>query len=148
SPPPRPRARAACSRPSGSRSTPDAVDGAAGGLPRVVRGARAERGLVRDDARVAADGLRAACMPEEVRVVALLPDEDQVRSGHVLGDKRAPVGRAREGVRRDAVPPGVVLVGVVGPELLVLEQLLLVEDGAAWFPGFHAPKGTRMGEEA
>ena len=78
----------------------DAVHRPAGGLPGVVRGARPERPLVGDDARVAPDLLRALGVAEEVRVVPLLPDEDQVRGGHELGDERAAGGRTGNGRSR------------------------------------------------
>ena len=86
----------------------DAVYGPAGGFPGVVRGARPETGLVLDDARVPADLLRALGVAQQVRVVALLPDEDQMRRGHELGDEVAPVRRARERIGRDAVPARMV----------------------------------------
>src|SRR5687768_9552658 len=117
------------------------VDGPAGGLPRVVRRARAEAPLVGDDPRVAADLLRTLCVPEQVRVVALLPDEDQVRRRHVVGDVRAADGRAGERVGADAVPAGAIVVGVVLPELaLLLEQLVLEEEAAG-----SGLKRTRLG---
>ena len=87
----------------------DAVDGPARGFPRVVRRAGAERGLVRHDARIAPDLLRTPGVTQQVRVVALLPDEDQVRGRHELGDERAALGGARERIGRDAEPPAVVL---------------------------------------
>ena len=116
-------ATAASSRPGRPRQAGrlDAVDRTAGRLPQVVRGARAERGLVLDDARVAADLLRPLGVAEQVRVVALLPDEDEVRGGHELGDEGAAGGGTRERVGADAEPAGVVGAGVVGPELLLLE---------------------------
>src|SRR5512145_349817 len=72
-----------------------AVHRAAGGLPGVVRRARAEGALVLDDARVATDLLRPLGVPEEIRVVALGPDEDQVDGGHEVRHERAPGGGAR-----------------------------------------------------
>ena len=57
---------------------PNAVHGPAGGLPGVVRGARAERLLVRDDARVAADLHRA------------------LRRARAGSGRRAPPRRARD----------------------------------------------------
>src|SRR5215213_126682 len=68
---------------------PDAVDGPAGRLPRVVGRARTERRFVRLDARVTADFLRALRMMEEVRIVALLPDEYEMRGSHEVGNERA-----------------------------------------------------------
>ena len=55
---------------------------AAGRLPRVVRRARPEAGVVGDDPRVASDLHRARGVAEQVRVVALLPDEHEMRRGH------------------------------------------------------------------
>ena len=83
----------------------DAWTGLPGGLPRVVRGARPEAVLVRDDARVAADLLRALRVPEQVRVVALLPDEDEMRGGHEVGDERAALaGHGNGSVRTQNQP--------------------------------------------
>ncbi len=58
-------------------------------------------------------------MAQEVRIVPLLPDEDEVRCGHELGDERALVGRARKRVRTDAEPPRVVGARIIRPELLL-----------------------------
>src|SRR5581483_1550862 len=137
----RSRARSRSPRPRSDRS-PDAsglaadpVHRTAGGLPGVVRGARAEGRLVDDDARVAADLLGALRVPEQVGVVALLPHEHEVRRRHEAGDKRAPRRRAREGIGAHAVPAGTVAVLVVAPELLVFERRLAGEgDGAALQP--------------
>ena len=83
------------------------------------RSARARR--VRDDPRVAADLDRPLRMPEEVRVVALLPDEHEVRGGHVLGHEGA-ARRPGTGTGRSARDqPSIVIGVVVPPELLVLE---------------------------
>ena len=106
--------------------------GRPGGLPRVVRGARAELRLVDDDARVPPDLLGALGMPEQVRVVAALPDEDEVGRRHEVRDERAALRRARERVGGDAEPAGVVAARVVGPELFLgLEADVLFENGAA-----------------
>ena len=103
---------------SAANESTDAVDGAAGRLPGVVRGARAELPLVRDDPRVAPHVLRALRVPEQVRVVALLPDEDQVRGGHELGDEAAVRRRAGEPVGPHAEPARVV-GRLVEPELVL-----------------------------
>ena len=98
-----------CPRWAGIRARPVGltVDGAPGRLPDVVRGARAERRPVLDHARVPADLLRALRMAQEVRVVALLPDEDQMSGGHELGHVGAARGR-QERVGGHAEPAGVV----------------------------------------
>src|SRR5207237_10528762 len=62
----------------------DAVHRATRRLPRVVRRARPEGRLVRHDARVAPDLFRPARMTKQVRVVALLPHEDEMRGRHEL----------------------------------------------------------------
>lgn len=59
-------------------------------------------------------------MPKEVRVVALLPDEDEMRSGHELRHESAPLGRAGERIRADARPAGMIAGIVVSPELFLL----------------------------
>jgi hypothetical protein len=105
---------------------------AAAGLPGVVRGARAKLALVHHNTRIAADFLRALGVTKQVRVVSLLPHEDEVHGGHVIRDERATGGRTRERVGRDAEPAGVVLAGVVGPELFFFGELgLLVEEDAS-----------------
>src|SRR4029079_9555230 len=89
-------------------------------------------------ARVAADIARAGGVTQEVRVVDLLPDEDQVRRGHELRDEGAAVSRAREWVGPDAEPPVVVAV-VVLPELFFILDDRVVEDG---MPALHPEQGT------
>ena len=59
-------------------------------------------------------------MPEQVRVVSFLPDEDQMRGGHELGHEGTPLGRARERICADARPAGMIAGVVVLPELFVL----------------------------
>src|SRR5581483_808068 len=125
-PPRRPPSPAATSR-TRRGSTTNAVHRPPRRLPRVVRGARAEGGLVRDHARVATDLLRPLGVTEQVRVVALLPDE--IAAGR----------RARKGRRRDAEPARVVLAAVAGPQLLLLGELLVLEEQAARFVQ-HAPR--------
>src|SRR5579864_33350 len=101
----------------------DAVHGSSGRLPRVVRRARPEVEFVRDDARIPSDLFRAAGMTEQIRIVPLLPDEDEMRRRHELGDVGAARRWARERIGAYAVPAGVVAVLVAAPELLVLERL-------------------------
>ena len=93
-------------------------------LPGVVGRARAERWLIGGYAWVAAHFHGALRVPEEVRVVAFLPDEHEVRSGHELGDERAPGGRTRERISADAPPAAVVTSVVLAPELLLLVEVL------------------------
>jgi predicted acylesterase/phospholipase RssA len=97
----------------------DAVNRPTGGFPRVVRGARAEARLVADDPWVSPHFLRALCVPEEVRVVALLPDEHEVCGGHEVGDEGAAFGGAGERIRANAEPAAVLPVVVTLPQLLV-----------------------------
>src|SRR5207302_3234519 len=89
--------------PGGSLAT-NPVHRASRRLPGVVGGIRAESRLVGDDVRIATDLLRALRVPQEVRVVTLLPDEDEMRGGHEVGDEGATRGRARKGVRANAEP--------------------------------------------
>src|SRR5437773_2776844 len=98
-----------------------------GGLPRVIRRARAEVGLVLDDTGAAPDLLGAAGMSQQVGIVTLLPDQNQVRGGHELRDEVTAGSRARERDGGDAVPAGVVRLAALGPQLLfaVLEHLVL-----------------------
>jgi predicted acylesterase/phospholipase RssA len=70
-------------------------------------------------------------MPEEVRVVAYLPHEDEVRSRHEVSDERAPLGRAWEGIRSHAEPSAVITVVVPLPELLVRFEVDIGEHGRA-----------------
>src|SRR3970282_2325391 len=97
----------------------DAVHGAPRRFPRVVGGARTEGALVGDDPGVPAHFLRPLCVPEEVGIVALLPDENEMRGGHEVGDESATRSGARKGIRPDAEPPAVVAALVLTPELLV-----------------------------
>jgi hypothetical protein len=60
-------------------------------------------------------------MAQEVRVVALLPDEDQVRRGHELGDEGAAGRGTRKRVGGHAEPARVVLAALVDPQLLGLD---------------------------
>ena len=69
-------------------------------------------------------------MPEQVRVVALLPDEHEVRRGHELRDEPAPVCRAGKRIGAHAPPAGMVVRVVVEPERLVLVELLVLRDEA------------------
>jgi hypothetical protein len=67
---------------------------------------------------------------EQIRVVALLPDQDQVCRGHEAGDKGAPCRRTREGIGADAEPAGVIGARVVPPELLFLHRLRVRKESA------------------
>src|SRR5262245_27452385 len=68
-------------------------------------------------------------MPEEVGVVALLPDQHEMRGGHEVCDERAALGRAREGIGSDTEPAAVVAVVVTFPKLLLgLEHLVREHD--------------------
>src|SRR5215475_8089767 len=95
-------------RSTGALLAANAVDGPPGGLPRVVRGARAEVGLVGNDPRVAADLHRALGMAEQVRVVALLPDEHEMGGGHEHGHEGAVGRRAGERIGADTEPADVL----------------------------------------
>src|SRR5215831_14620198 len=111
-----------------SRLAAHCVHRAAGGFPRVVRGARAEEGLVADNTRVATDLFRASGVAKEIGVVLLLPDEDQVRRGHELCDELAARRRTGKGIGRDAVPAGVIRLSRLAPELLLeVEECLFLE---------------------
>src|SRR5829696_9654805 len=92
-------------------------------LPRVIRRAGTERPLVVDDRRVATDLLRALRMAEEVRVVAFLPDEDEVHGRHEEGDEIAARRRARKRVGADAEPAGMVGSSLLRPEGLLEDRL-------------------------
>src|SRR5207253_11461328 len=144
SPLPRRRSRTARTRRNALRSTADAVHRPARGLPRVVRGARPVLGDVVDDARVAADVLRALRVVEQVRIVALLPDEDQMRGRHEDRDERAPRRGTREWIGADAAPAFMV-AAILRPELLVLRlQLLLIKQlDASRLQRLHAPRPAK-----
>jgi hypothetical protein len=116
-----------------------------GGLPRIVRGAGAEARLVRDDAWVAADLLRTLCVTKEIRVVALLPHEHEMRSRHELGDEAAPGSGARKRIRAYAVPPFVRRIVVTRPQLFVDVRRDLFDDAGATeaeLLPFHARNGS------
>src|SRR5207245_9014108 len=84
--------------------------------------------------------------PEQVRVVALLPDEHEMRRRHEVRDERAARRRARERIGPDAEPAAVVGAVVVRPELLgLLEELLVLEDEPTGLAslGLHGAKRNR-----
>ena len=89
--------------------------------------ARAERLLVLDDAGIAAHLHRPLGVPEEIGIVALLPDEHEMGGRHVARDERATRSGARERIGADAVPAEIVVGAVVLPELLVLDHVLALE---------------------
>src|SRR5260221_14755100 len=125
----------------------DAVNGPAGGDPRVVRGARPELGAVPGHPWVAADVAGAGRVAQQVRVVERLPDEDQMRRGHELGDERTALRRARKRIRAHAEPAVVPALGVVLPELELAvddNRLLLEED----LPALHREQGSGGGRRA
>jgi hypothetical protein len=66
---------------------------------------------------------------EEIRVVTLLPDEDEVGGGHEDGDEVAAWCGAREGIRPNAEPTLVFDSTVVLPELLVLREPGVDDEG-------------------
>src|SRR5207248_7605066 len=105
----------------------DAVDGPAGRDPRVVRRARAIVGLIADDPRIASDVECARRVLEEVGIVLLLPDEDQVRRGHEVGDERTAVRRARKRISAYAPPAGAIVRVVVECKVLLLDEGLVVD---------------------
>src|ERR671919_659948 len=105
----------------------DAVHGAAGGFPGVVRGARPERRLVLNDSWVAPDLFRALGVPEQVGVVALFPDENEMGGRHKVRHEHAPRRGTGKRVGGHAKPSGMVGVNVVRPELLLLDELRLLD---------------------
>ena len=103
--------------------TLDPVDRPPRRLPRVVGRAGAVRVLVVDDRRVTPHLLRALRVAEQVRVVPLLPDEDQVHGRHEEGDELAAGRRAREGIGADAEPAGMVGAALLRPEGLLEDRV-------------------------
>ncbi len=67
-------------------------------------------------------------MPEEIRIVALFPDEHEVRCRHEVGDEGAFGSRTREGIRADTEPATVIATVVVVPQLLVGAEARRGED--------------------
>src|SRR5206468_10792268 len=101
----------------------DSVHRAAGGFPGVIGSARAEGRLIGDHAWVASHLLRALRMPKQVRVVPVLPDEDEMHGRHEHGHVRAAARRTRKGLGRHAEPTRVIGTRIVGPQFLFLGQL-------------------------
>src|SRR3954463_4852728 len=101
--------------------------------------------LVLQDARIATDLLRALCVVEEVRIVRLLPHEDQVSGGHEACDKCAPGGGTGEWIRPDAEPAAVVCL-LAAPQLFLPAELPLGEDGVPRLDAalLHREKATRL----
>ena len=83
---------------------------------------------------VPSDFLGALRVPEQIRVVALLPDQNEMRRRHEVGDERAPFRRAGEGIRAHAEPATVVSAAVVLPQLLVWREDI----------GEHRAAGTKL----
>ena len=116
-----------------------------GGRPLPTRSrTRSDRTTTRrHDPWVAPDFLRALRVPEQVRVVPLLPDEHEMRSRHVIGDEGTTYRGAGERIGANAVPPEKVLGAVVCPEMLVFEGCFLVEQqGASLWPLVAVHRGT------
>src|SRR4029079_4759107 len=88
---------------------------------------------------------RTGGVTKQIRVVALLPHEDEVRGGHEHGDEPAAGRRARKRVGGDAEPARVLLVVLAGPDLLGLVRDRLFDDACApeleVLP-FHGPNGS------
>ena len=78
--------------------------------PMVVRSAWPELGAVPGDAWVAPYVAGARRVPQQIGVVGRLPDQDQMRRGHELGDEAAAGGGARKRIGADAKPAVVVAV--------------------------------------
>jgi hypothetical protein len=93
-------------------------------FPGVVGGARTKRALEVDNPGVATYLLGTLGVSEEIGVVPVLPDEDQMRRGHELGDESAARGRAGKRFGRNAKPAAVILFAVIGPELFLLDRLV------------------------
>src|SRR5205823_8684192 len=77
---------------------------------------------------------------QQVRVVLLLPDEDQVRGGHELRDELTARSRTRKRIRPDAPPPVAIGAVVAEPELLLRDVCLLEDELALLHP---ARQGSR-----
>src|SRR6185437_2849841 len=84
-----------------------------------------------DDPRVATDFLCALCMPQEIRVVAFLPHEHEMRGRHALGDKTATLSGTGERIGAHAVPAGMRVVVVTCPQLLVDVGIDVLDDACA-----------------
>src|SRR5207247_2412515 len=89
-------------------------------LPGVVRRTRAKGRLVPDDPRIPPNLLGSLRVPKQVRIVALLPDEDEMGGGHEIGDVRATRCWARERVGSHAEPATVITAALFVPQLLGL----------------------------
>src|SRR5207302_1373857 len=94
-----------------------------------------------DDARVPARLLRPLRVPEEIRVVALLPDQHEVGRGHEVGDELASGSRTRKRIGRHALPAAVV-VAVLDPELPLGGELLIFDRYASRLELLHPAKAS------
>src|SRR5205823_13546443 len=117
----------------------------AGRLPRVVRRAGPEGQLVFRDPRVSSDFLCASRVPQEIRVVGLLPDENQMRGSHEICNERAATRGTGEGIGADTEPAAVVGAVVLRPELFVGEELLVEKAGLSRLKAavLHAKQASR-----
>ena len=88
-------------------------------------------------------------MPEEVRVVALLPHQDEMRRRHEHGDERAAVRGARERVGLDAEPPLTAGGIVITPQLFVdVFDEVVDDDRAGTKLGLHVGNNSHVSEPA
>ena len=85
---------------------------------------------------------------QQVRVVLLLPHEDQVRRRHEVGHVRAAGRRARKRVGADAEPAVAATCVIVEPELLLLRlrNVLLAEDDRTPLHANRVPQPPRASE--
>ena len=78
-------------------------------------------------------------MAQEVRIVTALPHEDEMDGRHEHRHEGTTLGGARKRIRGDAEPAGMVVRGVVCPELLLdleLDVETLVGAGLAQTSSF------------
>lgn len=84
-------------------------------------------------------------MPEEVRVVTFLPDEDQMRCCHEVGHELATLSWTGKRIRTHARPPGVIARVVLVPELLLFDdELELTQPWIDHAPRLEKARGPRQ----
>jgi predicted acylesterase/phospholipase RssA len=125
------------------------VHRASGRLPGVVGRARPEPGLIPDDPGISAYLLGALRVPEQVRIVAFLPHEHEMRGRHEVGHERATARRARERIGPNTEPSAVVAVVVSLPDLGVrLEVEIRDHYGPTARLGLHGGHNSLVPEAA
>jgi hypothetical protein len=103
--------------------------------------------LVGHHPRIPTDVLCPLGMPQEIRVVSLLPDEHEMRRRHELRHEGAPKSGAWKRVGANAPPTVVIAPVILVPQLLVDPDLIIDVNGADRQPCLLFAHDTRIGND-